>query len=140
MTPRRAIRNIRGARSHPFPPSPRVCHPGCKESSNGFDRSSDFSLLGVWWEAWQVRGLVGNGERRPTRLMLLRTLVKKGDVLSEAAPGPHRPAGSDVTLTPPFSLGLLLRFSFTFFPTLSKGKALSRIRSACRSMCLPVWW
>lgn len=116
-----AIRNIWRASSRSFPHSSQFCHLGCKGNFSRVWLFLRFRSPGCVVGAWLIRGLVGNGERRPMRLTFTGTLAEKGNVLSEAARGPHRPAGSDVN--PPRSsfLGILLRFSFTFFPTPSKG-------------------
>lgn len=94
------MRNIWRARSLPFPPSPQFCQLGCKGAYHGVDCSSDCGLLGVWWEAWLIRGLVGNGGERPARLMFRGTLVEKVNVLSEAAVGLHCPTRSHVSPDP----------------------------------------
>lgn len=59
---------------------------------------SDCGVLGMWWEACFIRGLVENEAERPTRLLSRGAVAEKVNVLPEAALGLPCPSGKDVSL------------------------------------------
>lgn len=133
------VRNLWRASSLPVPPSPPFCHLHSKGTFHGVGCFSDCGLLSVWWEACltmkerDLQGSCSEGLWLKKKMCCLKPLqdltVQRGS--------------SDVSPNPPFSVSILLTFSFTLFPHPQQGEAggsLISIRSAYRRKCLLVWW
>lgn len=63
----------------------------------------------MWWETRLLRGLEGDEEERPTRLMPRKTQAEKVNVLPKAATGFPCPPGEGVSPNPALFSGNLAK-------------------------------
>lgn len=114
-------------------------HLGCREFSQVW-LLLRFRPPGCAVGAWLIKVGESEGERENLQLTVTGTLAEKRTVLSRSCRRPHCKATSDVNLNLPSSLGILLKVLLHLLPHPQARERLSRIRSACRSKCLPVLW
>lgn len=110
----RVIRNIWSAGSLPLPTHPNSVTLAARELFVGLDipQIVDSWVCGGKWRTAQAYKAHVRG-----------TLTEKGNVLSEAAAGPHCPTWSDVNPdSAPLSKRPVLRFSFTLSPHPQQGE------------------